>query len=71
MSRYRLTVVLSQAAGKHPAKRSLEEDIVAALLMELNREAGVTLVVVTHSAELAARCQRRIELQNGRLVPVG
>ncbi len=44
---------------------------VAALLMELNREAGVTLVVVTHSAELAARCQRRIELQNGRLVPVG
>ena len=34
MSRSRLTVVLSQAPGKHPAKRSLEESIAAALLME-------------------------------------
>ena len=34
MPRHRLTVVLSQAPGKHPAKRSLEESIVAALLME-------------------------------------
>ena len=30
----RLTVVLSQAPGKHPAKRALEEDLCAALLME-------------------------------------
>ena len=41
MSRYRLTVVLSQAAGKHPAKRSLEEDIVAALLMEPGIDASI------------------------------
>ena len=34
MSRSRLTVVLSQAPGKHPAKRALEESIAAALLME-------------------------------------
>ena len=34
MSRSRLTVVLSQAPGKHPAKRSLEESIAAALIME-------------------------------------
>src|SRR5438105_3591279 len=34
MSRSRLTVVLSQAQGKNPAKRSLEESIAAALLME-------------------------------------
>jgi NAD-dependent dihydropyrimidine dehydrogenase PreA subunit len=34
MSRNRLTVVLSQAPGKHPAKRSLEENIAAALIME-------------------------------------
>ena len=34
MSRHRLTVVLSQAPGKHPAKRSLEEGIAAALIME-------------------------------------
>src|SRR3954447_6443904 len=34
MSRSRLTVVLSQAPGKHPAKRSLEESVAAALIME-------------------------------------
>src|SRR4051794_26117748 len=34
MSRNRLTVVLSQAPGKHPAKRSLEESIAASLIME-------------------------------------
>ncbi len=37
----RLTVVLSQAAGKHPAKRSLEESIVAALIMESGLEVSV------------------------------
>ena len=41
MSRSRLTVVLSQAPGKHPAKRSLEENIVAALLMEPDLEVSV------------------------------
>jgi NAD-dependent dihydropyrimidine dehydrogenase PreA subunit len=34
MSRHRLTVVLSQAQGKDPRKRALEESIVAALIME-------------------------------------
>src|SRR4051794_13719601 len=37
----RLTVVLSQAPGKHPAKRSLEESIVAALLLEPGLEVSV------------------------------
>jgi NAD-dependent dihydropyrimidine dehydrogenase PreA subunit len=41
MPRSRLTVVLSQAAGKHPAKRSLEESIVAALIMEPDLEVSV------------------------------
>jgi NAD-dependent dihydropyrimidine dehydrogenase PreA subunit len=41
MPRSRLTVVLSQAPGKHPAKRSLEESIVAALLMEPDLEVSV------------------------------
>jgi hypothetical protein len=36
-----LTVVLSQAQGKNPAKRNLEESIVAALLMEPGIEASV------------------------------
>src|SRR5690349_7295824 len=34
MSRQRLTVVLSQAQGKNPAKRALEESIAAALILE-------------------------------------
>jgi NAD-dependent dihydropyrimidine dehydrogenase PreA subunit len=41
MSRTRLTVVVSQAPGKHPARRSLEECIVAALLMEPDLEVSV------------------------------
>jgi Pyruvate/2-oxoacid:ferredoxin oxidoreductase delta subunit len=34
MTRPRLNVVLSQAPGKHPAKRALEESVAAALIME-------------------------------------
>lgn len=41
---------------------------VARLLLELNRETGVTLLVVTHSADLAARCGRRLALRDGRIV---
>jgi NAD-dependent dihydropyrimidine dehydrogenase PreA subunit len=41
MSRSRVTVVLSQAPGKHPAKRALEESIVAALLLESELEVSV------------------------------
>jgi NAD-dependent dihydropyrimidine dehydrogenase PreA subunit len=37
----RLTVVLSQAPGKHPAKRSLEESVVAALILEPGLEVSV------------------------------
>src|SRR5579884_2898485 len=37
----RLTVVLSQAPGKHPAKRALEESVVAALLLEPDVEVSV------------------------------
>jgi predicted ABC-type transport system involved in lysophospholipase L1 biosynthesis ATPase subunit len=35
------------------------------LLVELNREESVTLVVVTHSVDLAARMARRLVLRNG------
>src|ERR1700730_8751594 len=41
MRRERLTVVLSQAQGKHPAKRALEESIVAALIMESGLDVSV------------------------------
>ena len=40
---------------------------VEALLFELNREADTALVVVTHDAELAGRCDRTIALRGGRV----
>ena len=40
----------------------------AQLLVELNREEGVTLIVVTHARELAQRMNRVMELKDGRLV---
>jgi putative ABC transport system ATP-binding protein len=38
------------------------------LLVELNREAGATLVLVTHDPELAARARRVIRLAGGEVV---
>ncbi|MDB9863497.1 ABC transporter ATP-binding protein, partial [Litorivicinus sp.] len=40
------------------------------LLFELNAETGATLVLVTHDEQLAARCQRILELENGQLLEV-
>ena len=37
------------------------------LMFAMNREAGTTLVLVTHEHELAARCQRQLRMEAGRL----
>ncbi len=42
--------------------------VVAELLLALQREEGAALVVVTHSPELAARFQRRCEMEGGALI---
>jgi putative ABC transport system ATP-binding protein len=41
---------------------------IADLLFELNANRGTTLVLVTHDERLAARCQRQLRLNAGRLV---
>ncbi|WAB81557.1 ABC transporter ATP-binding protein [Microcella daejeonensis] len=42
--------------------------IVEETLLGLNRDRGITLVIVTHDEELAARCDRRITVRDGRIV---
>src|SRR4051812_9457187 len=60
MSRSRLTVVLAQAQGKNPAKRALEESIVAALIME----SGLDVSVVPHLYDLDAEHTGRMFLES-------
>jgi Pyruvate/2-oxoacid:ferredoxin oxidoreductase delta subunit len=59
MSRHRLTVVLSQAQGKNPAKRALEEALVAALILE----PGLDVSVVPHLYDLDAEHTGRLYLE--------
>ena len=40
------------------------------LLFALNRDHATTLVLVTHDLQLAERCVRSVELQEGRLEPL-
>ena len=42
--------------------------LVTELLFDLNREFGTTLVLVTHDAVLASRCDRTISIASGRVV---
>jgi putative ABC transport system ATP-binding protein len=45
---------------------------VMALMFEMNREAGTTLVLVTHDRAIAARCDRQLHIEAGRLMePAG
>ena len=43
-------------------------EVIVELLMQLNRERGCTIVLVTHDAALAARTQRTIRLRDGVVV---
>jgi putative ABC transport system ATP-binding protein len=43
-------------------------DTVMQLMFEMNREAGTTLVLVTHDRAIADRCDRQLRIEAGRLV---
>ena len=60
MSRARLTVVLSQANSKHPAKRALEESLAAALILE----PGLDVSVVPHLYDLDPQHTGRLFLES-------
>ncbi len=60
MSRSRLTVVLSQAQGKNPTKRALEEAIVAALILE----PGLDVSVVPYLYDLDEEHTGRLFLES-------
>ena len=47
---------------------SVNADKIAGLLFELQRERGVSLVLVTHDGELAERCHRIVRLSDGHVV---
>jgi putative ABC transport system ATP-binding protein len=38
------------------------------LLFQMNKEKGITLIIVTHDEDLAARCSRQIYIKDGQIV---
>lgn len=43
-------------------------DKIEKLLFDLNRDKGITLIIVTHDDELASRCNRQIRIKDGLLI---
>ena len=58
-------IFLDEPTGSLDKERGRQ---VMELLARINREKGVALVMVTHSAAHAAYASRRIELEDGRIV---
>ena len=71
-------VAIARALGPRPALVFADEPTgnldattgaqIMDLLFERRAAAGATLVVITHDRDLAARCDRQVELADGRIV---
>ena len=46
-------------------------DKVEKLLFSLNKEQGITLIIVTHDEALANKCDRQIRIKDGKIVTTG
>ena len=42
--------------------------VVEDILFSLQKEKGITLIIVTHDEDLAARCDRRVYIRDGLIV---
>ena len=60
------TILLADEPTGNLDSRSSEE--IMTILQRLNRESGVTVVLVTHDAEVAAHAQRTVSMLDGRVV---
>jgi len=47
---------------------SVTSEKIENLLFQMNKQKRITLIIVTHDADLAARCDREIHLKDGRIV---
>ncbi len=71
-------VAIARSMINHPSLILLDEptgavdtetaDQLVELLKRLNRDEGVTIVVVTHDLDLAAQARRRIRLKDGKVI---
>jgi lipoprotein-releasing system ATP-binding protein len=62
-----LILLADEPTGNLDQKNSEQ---VHALLLELNRDIGMTLVVVTHNMELAGYMSRSVTISGGKLVDI-
>ena len=58
-------ILCDEPTGNLDSRTSTE---IMDLLMALNRDEGVTLVIVTHDEEIAARCHRILHMSDGMMV---
>ena len=58
-------IFADEATGNLDSKTS---DEIIDLLIRLNKERNVTMMLVTHDSEIAARCSRVLVMQDGRIV---